>query len=462
MSLFLWGNINATETPMSLKQCIDYAMVNNLDIKQAALNIRSSIIDEQQSKNNLLPTLSASAGQHYQFGRTIDRFSNTFVNKTIRSNNVGLNAGITVFNGFQNQNTIKQNEALKNVAKENYEKTKNQVALNVASAYLQVIQSQELIKVAEFLVNNSKQNIERAQKMVDAGTTDLTNLLTQKAQLANEELNLVNAKNNLLTALTNLKFIMQMPLQEELSIVNPQIDINQENPYTIQDLYISAVSKQPQVLAAIQQNEAAAIQTKVAKGLFSPNISIYGSISTVFSENSKEITGARIIGSEVIGLTQSTNENVIRPTVEYQSKTINFSDQFKDNLGQSAGVSLSWNLFNGFQTHNQIQKAKINEDISQINLIRVQNTLMSEITLAFNNYQAALAKFKASQNSTIAQKQSLDYIQKRFDAGVSNSFELNQTKNNYNIAYSNEIQAKYDLVFRGLILSFYKNNTIEL
>jgi len=462
-TILFYTTLLHSQTQLTLNQCVEYAMLNNLEIKQSALNLKTSAINVKQAKTNLLPTLSTSIGQHYQFGRSIDRFSNTFVNQTIRSNNAGLNASLVLFNGFQNQNSIKQNELLKAAAQDNLAQIKNQIALNVASAFLQVIQNTELIKNAELQKETTTKNIERAEKMVAVGSSDLTVLLTQKAQLANEELNLVNAQNAKRAAIITLKFIMQMPVSEDIEPIVPSFsDDVLDNQYSINDLYISAVASMPQIQSAIAQAEASAMQTKVTKGLMSPTIAVYASLNTVFSQNAKNITNIVITGAEPIGLTETSNERVLRPTYAYQTETISFAKQLKENLGQSAGFNFSWNLFSGFLVQNQIQMAKINQDIAQINLTQVQNALLTEISNAHNNYEAAKLKYKATQNSVSAQKTSLDYIQKRFDAGVSNSFDVIQSKNNYNMAVSNEIQAKYDLIFRALILSFYKNNTISL
>ncbi len=134
----------------------------------------------------------------------------------------------------------------------------------------------------------------------------------------------------------------------------------------------------------------------------------------------------------------------------------------KDNIGQGAGISFSWNLFNGFQVQSQIQKAKISQQISDINLQKQKNTLLNDINTAVNSYNAAKAKYDASKNNVEAQKTSLDYIQKRFDAGASTSFDFINAKNNYLQAQSNELQARYEMVFRALILEYYKGNTIQL
>jgi outer membrane protein len=182
----------------------------------------------------------------------------------------------------------------------------------------------------------------------------------------------------------------------------------------------------------------------------------------VYSQNAKTITSVTQTGTTIIGVTQNGNEAVIQPTFNYNTKTIDFGKQIKDNLGQSMGVSLSWNLFNGFQVQNQYQKSKINLQISELNLMKVKNTLLSDINVAVTNYNAAKARHNAAVNNVEAQKLSLDYVQKRYDAGASTSFDFIQSKNNFLQSQTSESQARYELIFRGLILEYYKGNPISL
>ena len=200
----------------------------------------------------------------------------------------------------------------------------------------------------------------------------------------------------------------------------------------------------------------------MANGNLFPSIALYGSVSTVFSQSAKEVVNTSLIGTSPIGYTQTSNEVVLKPIYDLELKTIKFGKQLESNLGQGAGINLSWNLFNGFATQNQIQKAKINQTITDLNFTKTKNTLLSDINIAVNTFNAAKVKFDASENNVEAQTTSLEYIQKRFDAGVSNSFDFIIAKNNYSQAKSSALQAKYELIFRALILEYYKGNIIQL
>jgi outer membrane protein len=209
------------------------------------------------------------------------------------------------------------------------------------------------------------------------------------------------------------------------------------------------------------QYQSSVFQSKYARGFMAPSISLYGNISTVYSQSAKTITGATQTGTQAIGVTQNTNDIVLQPTFSYNTQTIDFGKQLKDNLGQSLGVSMSWTLFNGFQVHNQYQKAKIQIQSSEINLLKIKNTLLNDIQIAVTNYNSALARYQAAKNNIEAQKMSLDYVQKRYDAGASTSFDFIQAKNSYLQAQSSETQARFELLFRALILEYYKGKPIQ-
>lgn len=457
-----FGQINAQTDGFTLKQCIEYAWMNNLDVRQYMLNARSSELDATQARLAMLPSVSTSAGQNYQFGRTIDRFTNTFINQTIRTNNFSLNASVMLYSGMQNINNIKSKDLLNSASNESIQTIKNQIALSISAAFLQAIQAEENIKNARFQIESTRTRIDRAQKMVDAGTSDLSALLSLKAQLANEELNLVTAESSKSSAIINLKTLMQMPVESELNISIPEIaEEIPGNEFSATEIYQLALGNMPQVKAAEMQYQSSVFQSKYARGFMAPSISLYGNISTVYSQSAKTITGATQTGTQPIGVTQNSNDIVLQPTFSYNTQTIDFGKQLKDNLGQSLGVSMSWTLFNGFQVHNQYQKSKIQIQSSEINLLKIKNTLLNDIQIAVTNYNSALARYKAAKNNIEAQKLSLDYVQKRYDAGASTSFDFIQAKNSYLQAQSSETQARFELLFRALVLEYYKGKPIQ-
>jgi outer membrane protein len=203
----------------SLEDCIKIALETNPQLKQSELTVQTNGNIYAQSKWQRWPSISFSAGQGFSSGRNIDPFTNQFVQQNINSNNYQLGGQVTLFNGFQIKNTIKFNEANYNASAKDLDATRNDIMLNVALSYLQVITNQELIEVARRQVEASNLQVSRTAKLVEAGTLAESNLLDLKAQLANDELTLVNAENNLETAKLNLKQYMNMPGSEQINVV---------------------------------------------------------------------------------------------------------------------------------------------------------------------------------------------------------------------------------------------------
>jgi outer membrane protein len=207
--------------PLTLEQCIQYAQAHNIQVKQSDLNLQLQNATLLQSKGNVLPSLNANASHTYNFGRTIDPFTNEFATNKVVSDNFSISGSLTLFSGLQNFNTILQNNYNYLSAKYDLDKMKNDIALSVATNYLQILFSQELVKIAQAQVDITKQQLDRTQKLVDAGALPKGNLYDVQAQLSSEELALVNAQNQYDLSLLNLQQLLE--LQTPVSIMKPDL-----------------------------------------------------------------------------------------------------------------------------------------------------------------------------------------------------------------------------------------------
>jgi outer membrane protein len=286
------------------------------------------------------------------------------------------------------------------------------------------------------------------------------NLMAQKS---NEELTLVNSQNALNSAILNLKVQMQFPIEKDLDIILPSLEktLDPQMP-DANTLYLSCLNRMPEIKAAEAGLQSSNLQTKMAQGNYAPSIQLYASLSTVYSESAKEVFNQRISGTQVIGVVEGSLENVVIPAYSYETRTISLADQFKDNFGQGAGLNFSWTLFSGMQMRNNVAKARINYQIAEISLTQARNTLLNDITTAVNEFNASLARLKASENNLNAQKLAFDFMEKRYQSGVSNAVEFTTAKNNYQIALTNYALAKYDYLFRYMVINFYSGKPLSL
>jgi outer membrane protein len=466
LSLFAFtGYISAQDSSITydLATCIRLATQNSLDAKQAGLTTESSALGYKQAKSNLLPDLSASGGQFYQAGRTIDRFTNTFSQTTISSNNFSASSSAVLFAGGQLRNNIQAGKYTWLASEYDQQFTEQNIALSVANLFLQLAQVREQILMAEKNLSNTQLQLDRAQRQFDAGAVNEGVVLGLKAQAASDQLAVQQARNQEMANLTSLKLVMRLPHEQQLFVVLPKIaGASEPYPLSMDVLFDSAVNRRPDVQAAEFRQAAAKYRVKSAKGQYLPSLSVGGSISTVYSSSAQEVTAANIKGFQPIGRVQGSNEIVEAPSIDYTLQTINFADQVKNNFGQSLGFNLNIPVFNKFQTANNVRQAEINEEISSLNAERTVQNLYNEITTAYNSYDAARLRYVSAQEAMKAQTLNLEYVTKRYDAGAASLTELQLARGAEATASNTRISALYEMVFRRLVLDFYAGESLTL
>jgi outer membrane protein len=429
--LFLFAFNAYSQEKWDLKKCIDYALEKNLQVKQAQVNADISKETLLQSEASTLPSLNGFATNNYNFGQTIDPFTNQFANSRVRSNNLGLNSSVVLFNGLQTLNTIKQNKYNLMANKYNVEKVKNDIALNIATAYLQILFNEELLSIAENQLGITRQQVKRIDQLVNVGTQPKGKLLEVQAQEASEELSVVNAQNNLDISYLTLIQLMQFDSAENFSIVKPSIslpsDINSV-PTSPGQVYDAALTSQPVIKSAEYMVLGFEKNVAVAKGTISPRITLNGSFGTGYSGLKQDITAINFSGFDTIGYTTS-GETVVRPAYTAETKVRGFGDQLNDNLNKSIGFTLSVPIFNGLSSYTSVKRAKLNLLNAQYDLENTKNQLERTIEQAHADANAALKKYKATLKSVEALKESFGYTEQRFNVGLVNTVEYNDAKN---------------------------------
>ena len=446
----------------SLQDCIDYALENNISLKQSELQIEILQNNLTQTKWNRLPNLNASASHNYNIGRTIDPFTNTFIDRNIQSNAFSLTSGVTLYSGGRINNSIKQTQTAYDASSEGQEALKNQISLSVATAYLQIIQAEENLKLADAQVEITEAQLERARKLVSSGLDNKAIVYGLEAQLANDRVQSINAQNQIQLAYNNMLNLLQIdnntPFEIKLIDIDTLPEYTEESVASIYDL---AIQNMPEVKQAELSVLESQLSQKVVGASRYPTLSAYGNLNTVYSETGIELAEVST-QLTTIGYTKTTNEEVLSliPVQKYVQSS--FGNQLNNNLGRSVGLSLSVPVFNNFRTSTSYENAKLNTEINELNLVQTKNQLRSDITTAYTNMKAAKSRYDAAVLNESAQFNNYDFNQKRFDAGILNSTDLLNAKNMWTQAQNQLINAKYEYVFRIMILEFYKGNDIRL
>lgn len=450
----------------TLEDCINYALENNLDIQKQIQTVESYKASLSQSALSMLPNLNANGTNFWNFGQTIDQYTNTFATTTVRSNNFYVSSQMVLFNGLQKFNTVKANQIMVLASKYDLDVIKNSISLSVAGYYLDILFNSELLDVANEQLRITKLQVERIQKMVDAGSSAKGDLLNIQAQKAAEELSQVQASNLYNIANISLQQLIDFPVARDFVIEKPNLKAVEapKQPVTPEIIFEHAQKTRPEIKAAELRVDAAQKRLAVARGVITPTLSVSGSWGTGYSGAAKEID-PNVPGDtswRIVGITQKSEDLVLMPQVNYATRVKSFGDQLKSNNNQSVGFSLSIPIFNGWQGRTNITQAKIQKFQAQLDLDIQKRNLRKLIEQAYADAVAALQKYNSSLERVNAQTESFKYTQQKFDVGMMTSFDYNNSKKDLTKAQSDLLQAKYDFIFKTTILDFYMGNPIQI
>lgn len=449
-----------TAKEWTLQQCIEEALKNNIRVKQTRLNALSAREQYSQNIGQALPDLNGSATHVYNFGRTIDPFTNTFATDRVLSQNFSLSSSVTLFAGFQTLNTISQGRFAYLAAISDIRKTENDIALAVASGYLQILFNLELVENFRKQINLTQEQVARTKKLVDAGSLALGNLYEIEAQQAREELDLVNAENQLQLSYIDLAQLMNLDDVMSFRISRPVLEIPQSTTaVTMEMAYQSALTGMPEIKAGEQRLRSAEKGLNAAKGGISPRLTAFGSLGTGYSGANREIEDVSVSGYDTAGVTV-TGVPVLSPRFDYNYIRKPFKDQLDDNFNRSIGLRLTVPFLNGFQNRTTIRRARIQMQSADLSLQETKLTVRKEVQKAYLDANGALKKFNASTKALNAMQESFKYTKQRFDVGMLNSFDFNSAKTSLAKAESDLLQAKYEYIFKLKVLDFYQGKPL--
>lgn len=425
----------------TLKDCIDYALENNIRIKQSELSSESSKATLLQSKLNLLPSVNGSVNQNYGWGRSVDMAAYEYTNQKTMQDYFSLSGNVTIFNGLQKLNEIKKNQYEYLASKYDSDKMRDDISLQIAAAYLQILFSHELVQTSSESVEVTKLQIDRTKKMVEAGTLAKGSLLDIQSQGAAEELNLINAENQLSLAYLDLQQILDLEATDNFIIDKPQLTIKKE-PEIIpaMQIYRYALTNLPEIKSAEYRLKSSEKSLAIAKGNRSPSLSLGAGWGTNYSDQKRYFD---------------------IPTQTY-GDVIPFEEQFNDNQNRTLSFSLSIPIFNGYQVSTYISQSKIGILNSKYNLQLQKNQVRKNVEQAYADAVAAYKSYNATKKSLLSFSEAFMYMEKKFNVGMVNSIDYNVAKQLLTKAESDLLSAKYNYIFKAKILDFYMSKPLSI
>jgi outer membrane protein len=458
VSIFTFFGLQGQQA-WTLQQCVDYALKNNILLKQSELNTMMNKNNATQSKASILPSINAGAAHTYNFGRTIDRYTNTFANTQVLSQNFYVSSNVVLWSGLAQYNNIRANEYNYLASAENLKQQQNDLALNVATAYINVIYTEELFGISKNQFEITKLQLDRTQKLADAGTLAKSAVYDLKAQLANEEVNVTNADNNFQIAFLTLKQLMNLD-SVNFKIVKPDIEVLSENLLgnSVQNIYETALKTQPSIKSAEYTLLMAERNLAASRGRVSPTLSFNASMGTGYSGLDKTIAGYNFV-TDTLAMVGTTPLTYDRQDPILKDKP--FADQLSDNVNKSIGFTLSVPIFNGLQTYASVKNAKLNALNAKYGQDLAEQNLYKTIAQAYANARAALNRYVASKASVEASEQSFNFAQQKFNVGAIGAFDFNEAKSRLMNAQSTLVQSKYDYIFKLKVLDYYQGKPLS-
>lgn len=449
----------------TLKECIDYALANNLTIQRTELNVDNSEVDYDQARLSRLPSVNGNASYGSSWGRGLDPVTNDFVTRQINSSNLSANASWLLFAGLRQHNTVNQSRAALGASEQDLSKAKNDLILNVAGLFINVVFNKELLQNAKFQLASSQQQLERAKKQVAAGALPKSEELNLDAQVAGNEVTVVQQENALALSILQLKQVLRIPASQGFDAEIPQLEpedliVDQSRD----EIFDIARQTMPEVRAAQLRIQSTRYGVRAAKGSLYPRLSANAQINTNYSSAQETI----FIGNNSFSYVPSgalVNGDPSLPVLVRREggelRDYGYRDQFQDNIYKTLGFNLSIPIFNGYTTRASIRRSVIQHRQAEITAIETEQTLRQSVETAYNDALSSSKTYNASLRQVQAREEAYRMMDQRLQAGSANSFEVQVSQNSLFQAQTDLARAKYDFIFKKKVLDFYQGKTLD-
>lgn len=461
------GAPDAVGSTLTLPQAVAIAIKNNLLVNQADLTAKGYKISFDQSWEYMLPTLNASGGQSENFGRTLVTTNNSYASTEFNSGNAGINAGLTLFHGLVYQNNFRMQRYAWDASKMDLQAQKDNITLTVLLDYLSILSNRDQVNLAYEQAKVDSVTLDRLTAQAQAGAlAPVSNLTDLQGQYAGDQINIATAINTLEQSKVALFALLNVPYNRDVEYQNTvtATDINQY-PATSDSIFTHAMGIIPTIKSAQLKVFEYEKNLAVQRGYYYPTISLNGSVSTNWT-NAPSATFTQTGTSIVKSTSAFTDPNGNNPIYEVQANGTtsypNFSNQFKNDRGESIGLSVSIPILNGLQTRNNVRQAKLTLKNYQYQNANARFTLQQTIESDFQNMILAYKSYKFYVQQAAAFKESFRVTNLRFEQGVIASDAYILAKGNSDRAEVNLAAAKYIYLFRTKVLDYFQGKlTIE-
>lgn len=454
----------AQQKNWTLQECVQYAIDNNISVKQSALDIEAADADKLSALGNMLPSLNASSGVSENTGLSFNPVTNNAQTTTFLSATGRVNVGYTVFDGLRNFRQLQRAKISKLASEYRLDKMKDDIALAVANNYLQILSNKANLET--FIAQNqvTKQQIEQTKNLVEAGQIPRGDLLEIKAQDANEQQQIINAENNVTISRVSLAQLLLIKDYENFDIADEDFIIIDGGiaSKSVEEIIDSSKENRSEIKIAEQNLELAKKDLQIARGAYLPTISAFFGYDTRYTNNTSFQQRLRDPNNptitQQIGVVEQTGQAVVTQTPDLETIVVGadpFIDQLAANDGIAYGFQLNIPIFNGFSVRSNVARNKVNVKRNEFQLEQAELDLESNIYQAYVDVKGARKAYDAAQESLESQKLAYEYAKERYDVGLTNAFDFGQSKLRYDNATINLNQSKFNYIFRLKVLELF-------
>jgi outer membrane protein len=457
------GQAQNKEHKLSLKACIQYAIDKNLQYQQSTLDSRQGEVKLKQKQLERYPSLGASLSQGFRFGRNIDPYTNTFIQQSINSNTFSLYSNVTLFQGFKLNKQIKSSQYNLKASRKNEQALKNDIKLQVTAYYLDVLLQKERVDNAQSRKTNTRKLLEKTRLLVENGKVNKTEALELEAQLAKDKSELIKAENQFDLAKLNLSQYMNWEKQGSFTV--QKIDI----PDTLRPIKTRKIEKVirenyerlPQIQEARYRLKSADFSLKAAKARRWPSLQFNASISSGYSSRNKT-PESYTRSLDTVGYVESSEDLVLRPSLEPDFQTVPFFDQVDNNFSQVMTFRLNIPVFRNHAIQRQIENAKIQQDKARINLSKAKQSLSKQIRKAFVQARNYFEEYQAARRQLASQKALFEKANLQYEEGGMSFYDWQTNKNSLKQSRNKFLQSKYQYLINKKLYEFYLGKPMSL
>ncbi len=429
-ALALAGSVRA-EQGWTLDQCIDYAIENNIQIRQSDIAAQTRDVDLNSARSNRLPGVSASASQSWSFGRSLT-IDNTYANTNTASTSISIGTDVTLFAGGRISGNIQNAKLGLEAAKSDLERIRDDVRVEVAQAFIQIVYNRSILDVARNQVTIDSMQVERLTELAAIGKASSAEVSSQRATLAQSQLSVTQAENNLSMSILTLTQLLELPSPEGFDVIQPDADaIEFRIPDSPEEIYNQALNIKPAIKSEEIRLQQANNSIDIAKGGYYPTLSLSAGAGTGYYTSSNRTSD-------------------------------NFGSQMKNNFGPHVGLNLSIPIFSRNSNRNNVRSAQLSMMNQEMQLDNVKKQLYKEIQQAYYNAVASKSRYESSQEVAVSAQESFELVQAKYEGGKASITEFNESKNRLVTAQADVIKYRYEYLFNTALLEFYRNSTFEL